>query len=343
MNTRQKLVAASLALGASLTALADIKINDNLTISGYAAGSYEYSKPSPGTSSDSLFNGAKDTPSADALKTIFTMNFKQVTGVVSLFYIPNIPTGVMKNELTALDAYVTYDAGGGLTITGGKFLSYLGYEAFDPVNMNQITYSPVTVGTLGTIPAYHTGVKLDYADKVIGYGIAALDSVYSPFGIDKGDGELKHNGGFEGYVTSKGLGDLTLWAGFAYDTKGGFETHNVLALDFWAEYKVTKEATVAAEFVNKDGGPASKGNTWLAELNYSFTDKIGTVFRVGGESLDGTTKTATGGQDFTQYTIGPSYKVSDNLTVRAEYSYYKYTGKPLSDKSLVGLQGVFKF
>src|SRR6185369_9628725 len=131
-----------------LTASADVKVNEMLTVSGYAVGSYEYFSPDPGADTDSLFNGSKDTPSADALKTIFTMEFKPVTGVISLFYIPSIPTGVMKNELTVLDAYVTYDAGGGTTITAGKFLSYMGYEAFDPVNMNQITYSPVTVGTL---------------------------------------------------------------------------------------------------------------------------------------------------------------------------------------------------
>ena len=220
MKSRTKLAAVA-SLAASLTAFADIKVNDMLTVSGYAAGSYEYSSPSPGADTDSLFNGAKDTPSADALKTIFTMNFKPVTGVVSLFYIPNIPTGAMRNELTVLDAYVTYDAGGGVSFTAGKFLSYLGYEAFDTVNMSQITYSPVTVGTLGAIPAYHTGFKFDYADKVVGYGLALVDSVYSPLGIDKGDGELKSNAGFEGYITSKGLGDLTLWAGFAYERPRG--------------------------------------------------------------------------------------------------------------------------
>src|SRR5436190_880368 len=116
MNTPFKL-AAALVLSASLPAFADIKVNENLTISGYAAGSYEYFSPSPGADTDSLFNGAKDTPSADAVKTIFTMNFKPITGVISLFYIPNIPSGAMKNELTFLDVYATYDMGGGGSIT----------------------------------------------------------------------------------------------------------------------------------------------------------------------------------------------------------------------------------
>ena len=340
MNTRLKL-AAGLSLAAALTASADVKVNEMLTVSGYAVGSYEYTSPDPGTDYDSLFNGSKDTPSADALLTMFQFNYKPVTANVSLFYIPNIPTAVMKNELTVLDAYVTYDAGNGLTVTGGKFLSYLGYEAFHPVAMSQITYGAVTVGTLAAIPAYHTGLKIDYADKMIGYGLGVVDSVYSPFGIDKGDGELRHNAGFEGYVTSKGLGDLTLWAGFAYDTQGNFQAENVLTLDFWGQYQLNKETTVALEYCNKDGGDASKGWTWLAYLNYAFTPVVSTVLRVSGEELDDSTKRITGASDFTQYTVGPAFKVNDNFTVRTEYSYYDYDNG--ASKSLFGVQGVFKF
>ena len=149
MNTRQKIAATALALGASLTAFADIKVNDNLMINGYVAGSYEYKKTKTLPATDSLFDGTKDTPSADAALTAFNFTFKPVTAVVSLYYVPNLAT----NELTVLDAYATYDVGGGLSITGGKFLSYLGYEAFHTASMSQITYGSVTIGTLASIPA----------------------------------------------------------------------------------------------------------------------------------------------------------------------------------------------
>lgn len=335
MNPRLTLGAAIL-LAAPLAAFAEVAAPP-ITISGYVAASYENISQDPGADFDSLFDGSKSTPSADAIKTIFTANYKPITGVVSLFYIPNIPTGVMRNELTVLDAYATYDAGNGLSVTAGKFLSYLGYEAFDPVNMSQITYSPVTVGTLAAIPAYHTGLKFDFSNSSVGYGLAVVDSVYSPLGIDRGDGELKRNAGFEGYITSTGLGDLKLWAGFAYDTAGNFQTHKVLTLDFWAQYAVSKQLTVAGEFCTKDGGPASKGWTWLAFANYGFTDTFNLVGRIGGEKLDD----SVGGSDFTQYTIGPSWKVSNNLTIRAEYSYYDYDSG--AKRSLFGVQGLFRF
>ncbi|HEY9153499.1 MAG TPA: outer membrane beta-barrel protein [Opitutaceae bacterium] len=355
-------------IGATLVALAatasaDIKLNDNLTISGYAAGSYEYtSKSGPGGDSyDSLFNGQKDTPSADVVKTAFTYNFKPVTAVVSLYYIPNLPT----NEITVLDAYLTYDAGNGVTVSAGKFLSWLGYEAFDTVNMSQITYGAPTVGGLGAVPAYHSGVKVEYGDKVQGAGFAVLDSVYSPTGsFSHGDGELKHNAGFEGYYTYKGIDGLQIWGGFAYDTKGAQGTyqqyHSALTGDVWVQYAINKQITVAAEVTDKDAetasGTALKGWDWLVFGSYTVDDKWSFIGRVSGENPNGATRRDTGLSGYTQYTIGPSYNVTANLLVRAEYSYYKYRSNsvdvfdedgpvniPSWNKNFFGVQVLFKF
>lgn len=203
MNNRYKL-ATALTLATSLTSFADVKVNDSLTVSGYAAGSYRTTDPDPGPATDKF--------DLDAVKTLFQTNFKPVTGVISLYYQPGAPS-----DVTVLDAYATVDVGGGSTITAGKFLSYLGYEAFDLVNMTQISYA--NGDFLGPIPGYHSGVKWDYADKETGFGLALVDSVYSGHDL-KGDGELKHNAGFEGYFVYKGIPDVTIWTGFAYDTKG---------------------------------------------------------------------------------------------------------------------------
>lgn len=325
------------------TAFADVKLNENFSISGYAAGAYEYTKWKGSPSSDSLFNGAKDTPSADVVKTALTASFKPVTAVVSLYYVPNLPSSV-GDEATILDAYVTYDAGNGVTVTGGKFLSWMGYEAFDTVNMAQITYGAPTVGYLGAVPAYHSGLKVEYGDKEQATGFAVVDSVYSPYNFAKGDGELRHNAGFEAYYVYKAVPDLTLWAGAVYDTKGGFQSHNVWMLDVWAQYQVNKQVAVAAEVTDKNGGQWLKGYDWLAYLNYATNDKFSTVFRISGEQLSSDTKTAAfaaGRSNYIQYTVAPSMKVTDNLTVRAEVSFYNYKNTP--DKTFFGVQGVFKF
>ena len=316
-------LAASL-LTLAATASADVKLNDNFSVGGYTVGSYQYTKWDGSPASDRF--------DLDAVKTMFTASFKPVTGVVSLFY-----PGVAGNEVTILDAYATYDVGGGFSITGGKFLSYLGYEAFDPVNMTQITYGAPTVGAMFSVPAYHSGVRLDYSDSANSFGVALLDSVYSPYSIFKGDGELIHNGGVEAYYKYTGTKDLVLWAGLAYDTKGGFQPHNVLTLDFWAQYNVTKEVFVAAEFANTDGGVGKKGSSWLAEVGYAPAGPVSWVFRLSGDSPD----KSVAASKYTQYTICPTYKFTDNLSVRAEYSYYDYKGG--STKTFGGVQALFKF
>ncbi len=333
---------AASALAIAATASADIKINDNFTISGYAAGSYEYTKWKGSEGSDSLFNGAKGTPSADAVKTQLTANYKPVTGVVSFYYIPNLPPAV-GDEVTVLDAYVTYDVGNGVTVTGGKFLSWMGYEAFDTPNMAQITYGAPTVGSLAAIPGYHSGLKIEYGTAEQGAGFAIVDSVYSPYNFAKGDGELKNNAGFEAYYTYKAIPNLTLWGGIVYDTEGNFQSHSVWMLDLWAQYTVSKEITVAAEFANKDGGDASKGWDWLLYLNYTTNEKFNTVFRISGEQLSSATKDFYEGSrsNYIQYTVGPSMKLTDNLVVRAEASFYDY--KDSADKTFFGVQGIFKF
>lgn len=341
------LAATVLTLAAS--AYADIKLNDNFMINGYAAGSYEYTKWKGADATDSLFNGTNDTPSADAVKMALNMTFKPVTGVISLYYIPNYPTNKATNQLTVLDAYVTYDAGQGVTITAGKFLSWMGYEAFDTVNMAQITYGAPTVGGLAAIPAYHTGIKAEFSNAEWGSGVAVVDSVYSPYGYDRGDGELIHNAGFEAYLTYKGVKDFTLWGGLVYDTAGNFEPHSIWMLDVWAQYAVNKQITVAGEVTYTDKGTyqvgsgedafwvTPKGWDYLLYFNYAFDDKTSLVLRFSGENPESNAMLPK----YQQYTVGPSYAVTANLTVRAEYSYYHYDNG--ASKNFLGVQGIFKF
>jgi hypothetical protein len=323
MNTRL-IVATALTLATSLAALADVKVNDTLSVGGYAAGSYRVASPDPGTSADKF--------DLDAAKVLFTGSFKPVTGVVSLYYQPGAPS-----DITLLDAYATVDTGGGASITAGKFLSYLGYEAFDIPNMSQISYA--NGDFLGPIPGYHSGVRLDYGDADNAAGIALLDSVYSGPNYLKGDGELKHNAGFEAFYSYKGIKDVTLWFGIAHDTKGNVIHKNnaITTFDFWASYNLSKEATIAAEYCTRDGGLGDKGYNWLVYYGYAFSDKVSSAFRISGEKMDG------GGPGFTKYTVAPAYKINDNFSVRAEFSYQDYTKAPVDTATFFGVQTVFKF
>jgi hypothetical protein len=327
-------------IAGAASATAEIKVNDNLAVSGFAAGSYRN------------FKEAKtDRFDIDAAKIEFLTNFTSVKGVVSLYYVPGL---TLLDDLNVLDAYVSYDAGDGLTLTAGKFLSYLGYEAFYLPGTYHLSYA--NGDFLAPIPAYHAGVRADYVQGDFGWGAALVDSIYgptlfsgAPANIVEGDGELRKNAGFEGYVTYTGVKGLTLWAGIAYqgegESLGGIpldaSQEETTVIDFWASYEINKQFTVAAEYIRKDGYFAD-GYNWLTQVNYTANDKDSVAVRISSEELDDE------GPAFWKYSITPARKVTENLTVRAEVSYYEYdnyffaSGERDTD-FFFGVQGIFKF
>jgi hypothetical protein len=316
--------AALLALASAVPALAEVKLNENFSVSGYAVGSYTGTNYKPGEYADRF--------DLDAVKTAFTANFKPVSGTISFYHVPGAP-----DSITVLDAYATYDVGNGVTVTGGKFLSYLGYEAFDIPNMLQLSYA--NGDFLAPIPGYHSGLRLDYGDETQAAGVALVDSVYSGPNYLKGDGELKHNAGFEAFYSYKGIKDLTLWTGIGYDTKGNVihKDDEIFTWDFWAQYTIDSKSFVAGEIAMKDGGAGDKGYNWLALYSYAVTDKVSTVFRVSGEDVKD-------GASLMRYTFAPTYTLTSNLSVRAEYSYTDYKDNPAADqKHFFGVQAIFKF
>lgn len=341
MNLRHTLAAAAAAASIA-TGFGQIKVNDSLTFTGWAVGSYQYTQPKPGPSFDSFNLDA-------ALLSAVVTPTKGLTGTISTYYRPSAEGGVSPSggEATILDAYVSYDAGGGLTLTAGKFLSYLGYESFYFALDNMISLANQQF--LAPIPGYHDGVKFDYAvDKTLTFGGAIVDSLYQKpgYAATAGDGELKHNAGFEAYATYTGIPNLTLWAGAGYQTlvKPGTDTsgvqdphgHAVAVYDVYASYALGKTSTLALEEIYKDGGMGDKGSNWLAYYQYKFTDKAYAWFAVSGEDV-------TDGPRYTKYSISPTYAVNANLSVRAQYSYTDYKHFTTSSANYLGAEVIFTF
>lgn len=341
MNLRHTLAAAAAVVTIS-SASATIKVNDALSFNGWAVGSYQYTQPKPGTSFDS-FNldaallGAVVTPA------------KGLTGTISTYYRPSAEGGVSPSggEATVLDAYVSYSPVDGLTLTAGKFLSYLGYESFYFPLDNMISLANQQF--LAPIPGYHEGVKFDYTvNSAVTFGGAVVDSLYQKpgYAATEGDGELKHDAGFEAYVAYSGVPNLTLWAGVGYQTKvkPGVDTsgvldpqgHTVVVYDLYGSYTLGTNSTIALEEIYKDGGMGNKGSNWLAYYQYKFTPHVYSWFAVSGEDV-------TGGARYTKYSLSPTYTINDNLSVRAQYSYTKYTNYTASRANYLGAEVIFAF
>jgi hypothetical protein len=305
---------------------------DWLKVSGYAAAAYTYTDVQNGGNDESLFDAG--TP-FDAVKLGLEATQGAFSAYASLFYSPNSDANSFAGgtEAGILDAYATYTTGD-FKITGGKYLSYLGYEAFDAVNMTQLSYAN---STTGGVPAYHTGVKVDYSTEVWGAGFSLSDSIRGP-SFWEGDADWGNGLGYEAYVVYKGIEKLTLWGGMAYDDTDGLS--DFYSLDVWASYDVSDKLTVAAEIIYADntlsGAESAVGG--LAFLKYAFTEKFSTVFRFGIDEVE-STGPAVFAPDNYKYTIAPTYAFNEHFLMRAEVSFTDSD----TDVFFSGVQALVKF
>ncbi|HVU23406.1 MAG TPA: porin [Opitutus sp.] len=322
-------LAAVLALAASLPAVADVKINDNFSVSGYISGSTSYTEDSSGgVSSHSSFLDV------DAVKLQSNVAFDKTTGTISLFTFTS-------HDPKILDAYATYKMSDTTTLTLGKFLSYLGFEAFDYPNMLQISYANPMAAF---IPAYHSGVKFDFSSGEWSGGVAVLDSVYGP-NYYQGDSDLDNGAGFEGFVKYS-KGDSSIFAALAYDDGNGTvgSSDKRTTFDIWAQTKVGS-TTLAAEYCysNLDTvGSNIDGYFWLVAAVQPLSSSWSVTGRIsGGEDDNVAISTST--PKFMKYTISPAITLTNNLGFLFEYSYIDFKNFSADHESFVAAQMIFKF
>ncbi len=323
LQTLSGVAAATLLAAAPAGAL---DINDSLGISGYIVGSARYIDQ----------GGSDSTLDLDATKLMANVKTAPVSGTVS-FYSSGTDT------VSILDAYFTYDLGGGTTITAGKFLSYHGYEAFDIPNMLQITYAN---DFAALIPGYHKGVRLDYAQGNSKMGVAVLDQVYGPDAITS-DGDLSNGAGFEAFY-SYTQDALTAYVGLAYDhDKDDPDNVKHTMVDFWTQY-VAGSTTFAGEFcAGKADGDTMDVKSYFATLLVDFAlDPKSNLELRGNISEDKVSEVGVLGSTKPRSlkgTVAYRYKVSDNFTLVTEASYSDMNSAAGDNVTFLGAQGRFTF
>ena len=258
---------ATLAAG---TVCAEVEVTKGLTISGYVVGSTTATRqtsldwtallPAGYGSGQPEDLSQSDTDTAteiDAYKLQAVGTYGRFTATGSLFSYGTESGSGYDYSPVLLDAHVSCDLGGGYSLTAGKFQSWLGYESFDAVNLNQLTYAnedlfaaepPIVLrvtdgngNVIGSIdinlpssfaetgryidpmfgmpaPSYHSGLKLERTRETYSCGLAVLDSVYGP-AYYRGDGDFDNGLGFEGFASYKGLKNFTFFAGLAYESQ----------------------------------------------------------------------------------------------------------------------------
>ncbi len=313
---------ATVALVLASSASAEVKLTDNLSVAGYAAGSYQYVDN----------NASSDRLDIDAADIDFNFKKDQVSAKLGLFYAPqNLLTGAGNVDLTLLDANLTYDFGNGHSVTGGKYLSWLGYEPFHLPGRSFVTPHFTT----NSIPGYRSGVKYNYSDSEWSGGFGISDSEYS--GI-KGDGELNNSFGAETFVSYTGVKDIVIFAGLGVEKSKASDSERYIA-NLWASYNIDAKLSVAAEYVyNKfDGFSDTENHTFLTEAKYKIDAKTAVAARVQYLNESGSNVKGLG------FGVAPSYKVTENLEIRGELGYTDFDGNFQGDAINAAVQAVFTF
>lgn len=308
-------LAAGLCAALASSAQAEVAINENLALDGYVILAGTVTDPDGGPSTETLADSGASN--LDAARIALLANYGDLSGKVSLFYVP----GRAGTEAGVLDAYATYSAGA-VSITGGKFLSYLGYEAFEPVNMAQLTY-----GFASGIPGFATGAKIDYAGESFSLGLSIQDSLdMEPGTFFQGDGDFGDGLGYTAAASFTGIEKLTVFVGVGYDDDE-FSVNDYV-FNIWASYDVSDTITVAGEMSYEDNASTS----YIGLLKYTFSENVSSIFRWSAQETDAT------GEWATKLTVAPTYVINENFSVRAEVTY---DDQPKT--TFYGAQGIFKF
>ena len=324
-----KLTGWTAALAAlAATASAEVKINENLSLDGYAIGAFAVTEGTALQNDTFLDSGNR---LLDSAKVALNGKYDAFTGKVSLLAVPNLKSSNGTSGL--LDAYVTYTAGE-FAVTAGKFNSWFGYESFDSPSNAFLTYGPAGNGYTCN---YATGAKVEYITKTLSAGVSVRDSLLGdptvPAGFYQGDGEFSDDQGYEAYVLYSGIDKLTVFLGYGYeDTKGAVDA--LQTVNAWASYAVTDKLTLVGEYGRSDfGTTATVTGAYTALATYAIDAKLSVAGRVG------TSDSQSG--DYSDYGVASTYAFTSNFAVKGEVSKKDFNNG--GDTFFYAVQGLFKF
>ena len=324
MKSRLQLAGLTAAIAASAGLQAEVKINENVSLDGYVIGSGAVFEGTPAKNGPEF---GKSGGAYDAAFVAMNGSYKSLSGRFSLYSFNPFDGAQTSDNVGVLDAYVTYSFGD-FSVTGGKYLGYLGFESFHSPNNAFISFSQAIYAS-----PWATGVKIDYAGEGFSAGFSVRDSqIVGGKGFFEGDGEIDDDIGYEAYVMLTSIKDLTIFAGLGYEDVDDGSLGKVVTADLWANYAVTEKFSLAGELSMLE---ESVNYSWLLQGTYAVTEKLSASARVTGSDGD------NGGSDGFGYGIASTYTLTDNFSVKGEITKNDYDSA--SDVLSYAIQGLFRF
>ena len=312
MKDNKILATAVAAIFGASVATADISLSDNLTLSGFVDASYSNTDNGNRTESIGL----------DQVEVDFAFSGESVSAEVHLH---NLDGDTIDLE----QAFVNYDLGNGVTVSGGKMLNLLGFESDEPTGRYQSSYaysftsvSP-TNGETGRI--YAEGIRASFGVEDVAIAISGYNGLYGAAGADL---DLA----YDAQVVFSGVENLTVALGYAEDDNST-TTAIAEAVNVWASYE-SGQVMIAGEYNDVTDANGAEGDSYLLLANYQINDNASITVRYSEQDLDGTAN------DVEKFSIAPIYNFTDNLSAFVEYSTGEVDG---TDNDSFSIETVFTF
>ena len=223
------------------SASAEIKLNDNLSVSGFLDMS----------TVTTMGDETETSLSFDQFEMDFHLNYGSVTGQV------DIDSTDADQGIKLEQGFVTYTAPKdmlpGVSITAGRFLSSLGFEAAEPTGLYQYSFSEGI-----PYPGYQNGVAVNVKPmKQAGIYVAFLSSVWDVNETDAG------TPGIEAQLALTPIEQITAKVGYALDA---MDDYTQTELNAWLSF-AQGPLTLAGE-IDLLGNWGADGNNGMHFLEW---------------------------------------------------------------------------
>jgi hypothetical protein len=210
-----------------------------------------------------------------------------------------------------------------VSITAGRFLSSLGFEAAEPTGLYQYSFSEGI-----PYPGYQNGVALNVSPiKEAGLYVAFLSSVWDVNETDAG------TPGIEAQLALTPIEQITAKVGYALDAMDDYTQTELNAWLSFAQGPLTLAGEI--DLLGNWGADGNNGMHFLGMANVSLADiisaPIGVTLRFSGISLDDSDTS-------TAFTFSPSYSATDNWLLLAEFKQ-----RLDAEETIIAVESLFTF
>jgi len=308
---KNKLLAVMATFGMVASASA-VKVNNNLSISGFIDGSYVLTDRDVAAANDTGLDSQDDqTLGLDEVEINFNINVGNVSGLVA------IDTDAAEDEdadkasdtlFNIEQAHFTYNVNDAISVTFGRYGSALGLEGEDPAGLYTFSraYSDASGFNFANVDAGSVdGVTVAYSGNA--YSIAASFEEAAGTDLEVNDLNLELS------FSYTGIAGVNIGGGYFFDNANGAETDS---LNLYATRQFGK-LLIGGEYSERSTSEAGKSDidndAYILLADYDVNDKLGVALRFSNNEQGAK-------DDYEKVTIAPNYAITDSLGAIVEYS-----------------------